>query len=94
VGRTHGAPLAHSIIFADGKIRELKTALRKVTNLLQTDFLTSLPEVAAYSNPGHSESINMSPPYKADYAQEYPLLDTYRVYPSTVLISNAYYNGP
>jgi len=51
---------------AERKIRELKTTLRNVTNLCQTNWLTSLPEVAAYSNAGHSDTINMSP-YKAVY---------------------------
>jgi len=37
---------------AEQKIRKLKTALRNVTNLRQTNWLTSLPEVAAYSNAG------------------------------------------
>ena len=46
---------------AERKIRELNTALRNVTNLRQTNWLTSLPEVAAYSNAGHSDTINMSP---------------------------------
>jgi len=65
---------------AEQKIRELNTALRNVTNLRQTNWLTSLPEVAAYSNTGHSDTINMSL-YKAGYGQDYPLLDTYGVYP-------------
>jgi len=51
---------------AEWKIRELKTALRNVTNLRQTKWLTSLSEVAAYSNAGHYDTINMSP-YKAVY---------------------------
>ena len=51
---------------AERKIRELKTALRNVINLRQTNRLTSLPEVVAYSNAGHSDTINMSP-YKAVY---------------------------
>jgi len=76
---------------AERKIRELKTALRNVTNLRQTNWLTSLPEVAAYSNAGHSDTINMSP-YKAVYGRDYPLLDTYRVYPSAVPASDDYYN--
>jgi len=76
---------------AERKIRELKTALRNVTNLSQTNWLTSLPEVAAYSKAGHSDTINMSP-YKAVYGRDYPLLDTYRVYPSAVPASDDYYN--
>jgi len=43
------------------KIMELKTALRNVTHLRQTNWLTSLPEVAAYSKTDHSDTINMSP---------------------------------
>ena len=73
------------------KIRELKTALRNVVNLRQINWLTSLPEVAAYSNAGHSDTINMSP-YKAVYGRDYPLLDTYKVYPSAVPASDDYYN--
>jgi len=77
---------------AERKIRELKTPLRNVTNLRQTNWLTSLPEVAAYSNAGHSDTIYMSP-YKAVYGRNYPLLDTYRVYPSAVPASDDYYNS-
>jgi len=76
---------------AERIITELKTALRNVTNLRQTNWLTSLPEVAAYSNAGHSDTINMSP-YKAVYGRDYSLLDTYRVYPSAVPASDDYYN--
>jgi len=76
---------------AERKIRELKTALRNVTNLRQTNWLTSLPEVAAYSNTRHSDTINMSPS-KAVYGRDCPLLDTYRVYPSTVSASDDYYD--
>ena len=46
---------------AERKIRVLKTALRNVVNLRQTNWLTSLPEVAVYSNASHSDTINMSP---------------------------------
>ena len=77
---------------AERKIRELKTALRNVINLHQTNWLISLPEVTSYSNAGHSHVINMSP-YKAVYGREYPLLDTYRVYPTAVPASDDYYNG-
>ena len=56
---------------AERKILELKTALRNVVNL-QTKRLTSLPEVASYSNAGHSDTINMSP-YKAVYGRDYPV---------------------
>jgi len=76
---------------AERKIRELKTALRNVTNIRQTNWLTSLPEVAAYSHAGHANTINMSP-YKAGYGRDYPLLDIYRVYPSTVPDADDYYN--
>jgi len=51
---------------AERTIMELSTALRNITNLHQTNWLTSLPKVAAYSNAGHSDTINMSP-YKAGY---------------------------
>jgi len=77
---------------AERKIRELKTALRNVTNLRQTNWLTSLPEVAAHFNAGHSDTINMSL-YKAVYGRDSPLLDTYQVYPSAVPASDEYYNG-
>ena len=60
---------------AEKKIRELKTARRNVINLRKTNWLTSLPEVTAYSNTSHSDVINMSP-YKAVYRREYALLDT------------------
>jgi len=76
---------------AQRKIRELKTPLRNVTNLRQTNWLTFLPKVAAYSNAGHSDTINMSLG-KAVYGRGYPLLDTYRVYPSAVPASDDYYN--
>ena len=76
---------------AEGKIRELKTILRNLVNLRQTYWLTSLPEVAAYSNTGHSDTINMSPE-KAVYERDYPLLDTYKVYSSAVPASDDYYN--
>jgi len=75
---------------AEPKIRELETALRNVTNLRQTNWLTSLPEVAVYSNAGHSDTINMSP-YKAVDGRDCPLLDTYRVYTSVVPASDDYY---
>jgi len=76
---------------AERKIRDLKTALRNVTNLRQTNWLTSFPEVAAHSDAGHSDTINMSP-YKAVYGRDYRLLDTYPVYPSAVPASDDYYN--
>jgi len=76
---------------AERKIRELQTALRKVTNLCQTNWLTFLPEVPAYSNAGHYNTINMSS-YKAVYGRDYHPLDTYRVYPYAVPGSDNYYN--
>ena len=63
---------------AERKIRGLKTALRNMVNLHHTNWLTSLPEVAAYSNPGYSDIINLSPD-KAVYGRDYPLLDTYNI---------------
>jgi len=76
---------------AERKISELKSPLRNIINLRQTIWLNSLPEVGAYSNPSHSDTINMSP-YKAVYCLKYPLLDTYLVYPSAVPASDHYYN--
>jgi len=71
------APGHHQMTAPDErKIRELKPALKNVTNLCQTNWLTSLPEVTAYSYAGHSDTINMSP-YKAVYGRDYPLSDTY-----------------
>jgi len=60
---------------AERKIWELKTALRKITNLCQSNWLTSLPEVIAYYNAGDADTINMST-YKVVYGRDYPLLDT------------------
>ena len=62
-----------------------------VINLRQSNWLTSLPEMAAYSKAGHSDTINMSP-YHAVYGRDYPVLDTYEVYPSAVPASDDYYN--
>ena len=76
---------------AEPKIRKLKTAQRNVTNLRQTNWLTSLHDVAACSNAGHSDTINMSL-YKVVYGRDYPLLDIYRVHPSVVPASDDYYN--
>ena len=56
---------------AELNIRELKTALRNVVNLRQTNWLISLPEMAAYSNAGHSDTINISP-YKAYMGETTP----------------------
>jgi len=77
---------------AERKVWGLKTPLRKVTNLTQNNWLTSLPEVLADSNVGHSDTINMAP-YKAVYSRDYPLLDTYPVYSATVPASDDYYNN-
>ena len=71
---------------------ELNTALRNVVNLCQTNWLTSLPEVAADSNAGHSDTINMSQ-YKAVSGRDYSLLDIHKVYPSAVPASDDYYDG-
>ena len=76
---------------AEQKIRELNTALRNVINLRQTNWLTSLQVVAAYSNTCHSNTINTYS-YKAVHGRDYPLLDTYRTYPSTVPVSDNYFN--
>jgi len=76
---------------AEPRIKDLKTAPRNVTNLCQTNWLTSLPEVTAYSNAGHSDTINRSP-YKVVYGRDYPFLDTYRLYPSAVPAFADYYN--
>jgi len=46
---------------AEWKIRELETVPRNITNLHQPNWLPSLTEVPAYSNAGHSDTINMSP---------------------------------
>ena len=51
---------------AERKIRELKTALRNVTNRRQSNWLVSLPSVAAYTNAGYSDTRAMSS-YKAVY---------------------------
>jgi len=76
---------------AEQKIMELKTALRNVTNLRQTNGPTSPPKVAAYYNAAHCDTINMSPS-KAVYGRDYPRLDTYQVYSSAVPASEDYYN--
>ena len=76
---------------AERKIRELKTALRNITNRQQTNWLVSLSSVAAYTNAGYSDTLAVSP-YKAVYGREYPLLDTYRTRPSAVPAADDYYN--
>jgi len=60
------------------KIRELKTALRNITNKRQNNWVNSLQDMAAYTKSGHSDTIKMSP-YKAMYGLDYPLLATYRI---------------
>jgi len=57
------------------KIRELKTALRNITNKRQNNWVNSLQDMSAYTNAGHSDTINMSP-YKVVYGRDYPLLAT------------------
>ena len=60
------------------KNRELKTALRNIPNKWQNNWVNSLQDMAAYTNAGHSNTINMLP-YKAGYGRDYPLLATYRI---------------
>ena len=43
---------------AERNISELKTALRNVIHLRQTNWLISLPEVVVYSNSHYSDTIN------------------------------------
>ena len=68
------------------KIRELKTALRNITNKRENNWVNSLQDMAAYTNAGHSDTINMSP-YKAVYGGDYPILATYRIEGTAVLAS-------
>ena len=84
-----GSSHHHTSRQAEQKIRKLKTALRNVINLPQTNWLPSLLEVTAYSNTAHSDIINMSL-YKLVYGREYSLLDTYQVSPSAFTTSNDY----
>ena len=76
---------------AERKIRELKTALRNVTNRRQSNWLVFLPSVAAYTNAGYSDTLAMSP-YQAVYGRDYRLLDTYKTKPSAVPAVDDYYN--
>ena len=76
---------------AEQKISELKTLLRNIANVPQTYWLISLPGVAAYSDAGHSDTINMSL-YQAVYGRDHPLLNIYQVYPSLVRAPDDYYN--
>ena len=73
------------------KIRELKTALRNITNKRQNNGVNSLQDMAAYTNVGHSDTINMSP-YKAVYGRDYPSLATYRIEGTAVPASEDYLN--
>jgi len=73
------------------KIRELKTALRNISNKRQNDWVNSLQDMAAYTNAGHSDTINMSP-YEAVYGRDYPLLATYRMEGKAVPASEDYLN--
>jgi len=73
------------------KIRELKTVLRNITNKRQNNWVNSLQDMAAYTNAGHSDTINMSP-YKAVYRRDYPLLATYRIEGTAVPASEDYLN--
>ena len=73
------------------QIRELKTALRNITNKRQINWVNSLQDMAAYTNTGHSDTINMLP-YKAVYGGEYQLLLTYRIEGTAVLASEDYLN--
>jgi len=75
----------------EGKIRELKTALRNITNKPHNNWVNSLQDMAAYTNAGHSYTINMSP-YKAVYGQDYPLLATYTIEGTAVPASADYLN--
>jgi len=73
------------------KISELKTALRNITNKRQNNWVNSLQDMAANTNAGHSDTINMSP-YRAVYGRDYPLLATYRIEGTAVPASEAYLN--
>jgi len=73
------------------KIRELKAALRNITNKLENNWVNSLQDMAAYTNAGHSDTINLSP-YKAVYGRYYPLLATYRIEGTAVPASEDYLN--
>ena len=73
------------------KIREVKTALRNITNRRQTNWLVSLPRVVAYTIAGYSDTLTMSP-YKGVYGRDYCLLDRNRTKPLTVLVADNFYN--
>ena len=76
---------------AERKIRELKTALTNMVNKRQNNWAQALPELAAYSNAGYSDTLGMSP-YKAVFGQEYPLLTTIRFKNSSVPAADDYLN--
>jgi hypothetical protein len=65
--------------------------MRNVINQRQTNWLLSIPEIAAYTNAGYSDTLNMSP-YKAVYGRDYPFLSTFRTAPTSVPASDDYYN--
>jgi len=73
------------------QIRELKTALRNITNKRQNNWVNYLQDMAAYTNTGHSDTINMLP-YKPVYGRDYPLLLTYRIEGTAVPTSEYYLN--
>jgi len=73
------------------KITELKTAIRNITNKRQNNWVCSLQDMAAYTNAGHSDTINMSP-YKAVHGRDYTLLATYRIEGTAVPVSEDYPN--
>jgi len=73
------------------KIRELKTALRKITNKRQNNWVNSLQDMASYTNAGHLDTINMAP-NKAVYGRDYHVLVTYRIKGIAVPASEDYLN--
>jgi hypothetical protein len=54
-------------------------------------WLALLLEIAAYTNAGYSDTLNISP-YKVVYGWEYALLEIYRTASTRVLGSHVYYN--
>src|ERR1700710_637261 len=76
---------------AERKIRELKTALTNMVNKRQNNWAQALPERAAYSNAGYSDTLGMSP-FKAVFGQEYPILTTVRFKNSSVPATDDYLN--
>jgi len=65
--------------------------LENITNKRPNNWVNSLQDMAAYTNAGHSDTINMSP-YKAVYGRDYSLLATYRIEGTAVLVSENYVN--